>query len=430
MEILGKNGGVHSSWVDGLFAMLRCTLKLSPAVIALAIAGMDCLFGQSLMPATGPSGAVLVYSTDSAVLEGQEVRKDLPCTVIPVKPALGFDFKFHSGYEVSIPLRELAGSDNLLTMIFRVIPDNHQDSPTYFSQRVRVPQIEEDAGGNAYLQGSFDVGEGKYKIDWLMRDRSERVCSSYWDVEAALPPKDKDLSPMLPPGSIKATDTEEFKEEPPVERAQGEPPLNVKILVNFAPLNSGATVLQPLDTKALVSVLRTIGREPRIGKFSIVAFNLAEQRVVYRQENADRIDFPALGEGLRQLNLGTIDLKTLSQKHGDTEFLASLIRKEMGGKDHPDAVVFAGPKALLDENVPQDALKGVSEPDYPVFYMNYNLNPQATPWRDAIGHAVKRFKGYEYTISRPRDLWYAVSEMVSRTLKSKNGKRASGAPSQ
>jgi len=418
--------GIHSSWVGGLFAML----KFSLVVVALVIAPVNCLVGQSLMPATGASGTVLVYSTDAAVLEGQEVRKDLPCTVTPVKPVLGFDLKFHSGYEVTVPLHELAGSDNLLTMIFRVIPENRKEFPIYFSQRVRVPQIDEDAGGSAFLQGSFDVGEGKYKIDWLMRDRSERVCSSYWDAEATLPPKDKDLSPVLSPGSVKVTDTEEFKEEPPVERTQGEPPLNVKILVNFAPLNSGATVLQPLDTNALVSVLRTIGREPRIGKFSIVAFNLAEQRVVYRQNNADRIDFPALGNSLRQLNLGTIDLKTLSQKHGDTEFLANLIRKELGGQDHPDAVVFAGPKALLDENVSQDTLKGVSEPDYPVFYMNYNLNPQATPWRDAIGHAVKYFKGYEYTISRPRDLWYAVSEMVSRTLKSKNGKRASGAPAQ
>ena len=35
----------------------------------------------------------------------------------------------------------------------------------------------------------------------------------------------------------------------------------------------------------------------------------------------------------------------------------------------------------------------------PVFYMNYNLNPQANPWRDAIGTAVKYLKGVEYTIS-------------------------------
>ena len=44
-----------------------------------------------------------------------------------------------------------------------------------------------------------------------------------------------------------------------------------------------------------------------------------------------------------------------------------------------------------------------SEVDFPVFYMNYNLNPQQVPWTDAIGRAVKMFKGTEYTISRPRD---------------------------
>ena len=51
--------------------------------------------------------------------------------------------------------------------------------------------------------------------------------------------------------------------------------------------------------------------------------------------------------------------------------------------------------------------------------MNYNLNPQATPWKDSISHAIKAFKGTEFTISRPRDLWYTTSDMVSRILRSK-----------
>jgi hypothetical protein len=54
--------------------------------------------------------------------------------------------------------------------------------------------------------------------------------------------------------------------------------------------------------------------------------------------------------------------------------------------------------------------------------MNYNLNPQQIPWTDAIGRAVKVFKGTEYTISRPRDLWNSVTEMISRVVKSKQGK--------
>src|SRR5256885_13095281 len=52
----------------------------------------------------------------------------------------------------------------------------------------------EDSKGDAYLRGNFDLGEGKYHVDWLMRDRNEHFCSSSWDVEAALPAKDKDMA--------------------------------------------------------------------------------------------------------------------------------------------------------------------------------------------------------------------------------------------
>ena len=57
--------------------------------------------------------------------------------------------------------------------------------------------------------------------------------------------------------------------------------------------------------------------------------------------------------------------------------------------------------------------------DCPVFYMNYNSNPQAAPWKDSISHAIRAFKGTEYTISRPRDLWVSTSDMFSRILGSK-----------
>jgi hypothetical protein len=378
----------------------------------------------------GSGGAPRIFNTDMAVLEMREPRQDLPCDVTPVKPTLGFDLRFHSGYEVSVPLRDLAGSENLLTILFRVTREHRPDEPLYFTQKVRVPAIEEEAEGDAYLPGTFDVGEGKYRIDWLMRDRSERVCSSYWEVEAVLPQKDKQMELVIAPGVVQSADHEQFKEEPPVERSQADTPLNIKVLINFAPQNARSATLQPLDTSALVSILRTVSREPRFGKFSIVAFNLQEQRVVYRAENADRIDFPSLGEALQELNLGTVDLKRLSQKHGETEFLADLIKQEVGTPDHPDAVVFAGPKALLEQNVQTESLRELGEVDYPVFYMNYTLNPQVTPWRDAISHAVKFFKGYEYTISRPRDLWFAVSEMVSRIVKSKSGRRADSASTQ
>ena len=250
------------------------------ALFGLTVLAATGLRAQVVMQGSGPGGVVRIFNTDSAVLEAQEVRKDLPCTVTPIKPTLGFDLRFHTGYEVSIPLNDLSGAEDLLTMIFRVTPEAHRDEPIYFSQRLSVPPIEENAKGNAYLQGAFDAGAGNYHIDFLMRDRSERVCAFFWDAEAELPPKDKQLALMLAPGTLQAAERETFKEEPPVEREQTTGSLNVKVIINFAPQDSRSATLQPLDTTALISILRSIAREPRIRKFSIVAFNVKEQRVV------------------------------------------------------------------------------------------------------------------------------------------------------
>lgn len=380
-------------------------------------------------PLIGSNGAVRINNSDTAVLETHEARKDLPCTVTPTKPELGFDFRFHTHYDVSVPLNDLAGSENQLTILFRVTPAG-KDDPSFFVQRIHVPQLEDDAKGNATLTGLLDLGEGNYHVDWLMRDRTERVCSFYWDSEASLPAKDRQMELALPPGAVQGSDAEQFAEEPPVERGQASEPLNIKVLMNFAPQNADSPTLRPTDTQALVTMLRQISREPRFGKFSLVAYNIQEQKVLYRQSSAAKIDFPALGDAVQRIKLGTVDAQKLGQKHSEVEFLSNLIAKEMSG-DHPDALIFAGPKIMLDESVPEEQLKPfATDLDFPVFYVNYNLNPQAVPWRDSIGHAVKLFKGTEYTITKPRDLWFSVSDLVSRIVKSRHGRSTASGFSQ
>lgn len=396
--------------------------------VALLLSCPAVVPGQTLMSGSRPGGAVHTFSTDEAILESQETRKDIGCTVDPMKPALGFDLRFHAGYDVTVPMKDLAGSDNMLTMIFRVTPEKDKDHPVYFSKRFNVPKIEDDAKGEAFLEGTFDVGEGSYHVDWLMRDRAERVCSSFWDTTASLSSKDKEVALHIAPGEVEPADSELFKQEPPVPRDEQSGPLNVKVMVNFAPQKFASATLQPLDTNALVSILRNISREPRIRTFSIVAFNMQEQKVLYRQDESEQIDFPALGDSLNALKMGTVNYKQLGQKHSDVEFLSNLITQEMNNS-HADAVIFAGPKVMLNEAVPPESLKQVESINFPVFYMNYNLYPQANPWRDAIGNTVKKLRGYEYTISRPRDLWVAWTDIVSRIVRSKGGRATVSAAS-
>jgi hypothetical protein len=424
----------YFGWGKGVSCASR--LKAAPALCGAVMICVACRLPVParaqvpLIRSSGP-GPVLIINSDQAVLEEQEVRKDLPCTVTPEKPVLGFDLRFHAGYDVSVPLSDLAGDGDLLTILFRVTPSAHPDEPSYFVQNVNVPHIDDDAHGAALLSGSFDLGEGDYHVDWLMRDRSERVCSFYWDADASLPSRDKQMQVALPPGTVRRAEFDQFNEEAPVVRAPIHPPLNIKLLVNFGPQNQDSPALRPVDTLALVTMLRRVASQPEFGKFSLVAFNMQEERVLYRQASANKIDFPSLGAAVHQIKLGTVNLTRLANKHSDTEFLAHLLKTELTGEDHPDAVIFAGPKIMLDQSVPDDELKSLaSTVDYPVFYMNYNLDPQAVPWRDSISRAIKAFRGTEYTISRPRDLWFAVSEMVSRIVQLRHGRIRASISSQ
>ncbi len=372
---------------------------------------------QNVLQGSG-SGAVRLLASDAAVLEIEDTKKDLPCTVTQIKPQLGFDLRFHAGYDITLPLREISGDGDQLTIIFKVTADAAKDAPAYFSQRYNVPDIEADARGDAYLQGGFDVGEGNFHVSWMMRDRMERVCSSDWDFNAVLPQRDQNIKLAIAGNAVEPSDREFFKAEPPVTRIKMDDPLRVKVLINFAPQTSSAAAMQPVDTSALVSILRNISREPRIWSFSVVAFNMNDQRVLYRKENTDQINFPELGKALSSVKFGMVDYHKLSDKYSENDFLTKLIHDELSNNS-TDAVIFAGPKVMLDGPPPVDNLKEMSAVSFPVFYMNYNLSPNQNPWRDSIGTVVKRLRGYEYTISRPRDLWMAWSDIMGHIAKLK-----------
>jgi hypothetical protein len=365
-----------------------------------------------------------------AVLEAGEVRQDIPCTVADRKAELGFDLRFHGGFDVTVPLHELSGSGEVLTVVFRVFPRDTPTRPSYFVQHFNVPPIEEDAKGDATLQGGIDLGEGTYHVDWLMRDRAEHLCSSSWEVDAELPAKDKPMPLFITANQVTESSPQPFTNDAATDANKpSDDNLTVKLLVNFAPQEAYSAALQRSDTDALVTILKTIQRDPRVAHLSLVAFNIDEGRVLYRQQTASHIDFAALGHALQTMKLGTVNLQHLEQKHSDSDFLQTLITTEVSDTAHPDAVIFAGPKAMLSADVPQDSLRRIGDIECPVFYMNYALDPRAVPWKDSISHAIRTFKGIEYTVSRPRDLWFSTSEMVGRIARHKRERAVATAAS-
>lgn len=306
----------------------------------------------------------------------------------------------------------------MLTILFRVIPLDRDDDPVYMIQKIRIPAVEEDAKGTGQFYGVFTLGEGKYHVDWLMRDNAERVCAAFWNLEPKLAPKEIPMRAWIPPAPVQPL-RPIFAAAPPVLREPQQNLLRVGIIVNFVPRDPASAALDAQDVEDTIAILRRIGSDPHIGTYSVVACSLETQQVVYRQDNDSRIDIPALGESLKSLKLGTVDAKQLGSKNGPAEFAASLFNDQRNDGSR-DALIVLGRKAGWEDGMSNKILESIENVGGPVFYLSYETKAQQSQWRDPFGAIVKHLRGFEYSISRPRDLFIAWSDVVSRAMRAKS----------
>ncbi len=369
---------------------------------------------QTLMRSSLGGVQVHIIHSDMAVLGSGETRDDLPCQVVPLPPKLGFDLQFLAGYRVSIPLRALAGAGDKLRMLFRIQPLDGSNRYFYFVDRYDVPAIELDAEGQAALAGQYVLGPGRYRVEWLMRNRAEQVCAKNWEIETNTTENLDALAASRGAYTVAPRDPDLFTDEPPVLRSATADLLHVKILINFTPSDPRDLRLRQYDLRNIVSIVRAISREPRVGTFSVVAFNMQQERVIFEQEGVSRIDFPGLGEAIESIKDGMIDVALLQDEESGPRFLTQILQQHLGEQDpEPDAIVILGPKLLLDKKVSVQRLAEAGPTRSPIFYFIYDTTPSAYPWRDAISNVLRLYKGLEYTITVPRDLGKAMHSFLS-----------------
>jgi hypothetical protein len=396
----------------------RITYMNVPAVLVAALMGSAASYAQILMTGLEQGGRSQLFPSDAAVLDMREVRSSLPCEVKPLRPELGFDLAFHAGYDVRLRLRDVAGDGDLLTTIFRVTPNSTSSKSVYFEQKWRVPAIPENAGGVTTLGGFFNVGEGDYQVDWLMRDRQERVCSAYWKVSTRPPVKWKEVPAGLTAGTVAEATNDEDAELETSKDSTGQQ-LTVAILLNISPHSSAATRVSPEELQALFSILRGIARDPRIGAVSMTAFSLDQRQVLFQQESGRRISLSAIYQAADALNFGTVSVGQLAERNAAGRFLVQLAAERVR-RNPLDAVIFIGPQAVdydgHTRDLTRELLDQLGEAACPVFYLNYNTAPEVNPWRDLIGSAVRYWKGHEFRITKPLDLLSAWSRIMSRLV--------------
>jgi hypothetical protein len=144
------------------------------------------------------------------------------------------------------------------------------------------------------------------------------------------------------------------------------------------------------------------------------AFNLSQQRELFRQNQFDDAGFVRLEDALQTLELGTVPYLVLQQRQGWLEMLLRYAHEELVAADPSDVVIFLGPWVPYSKGFSRDRIPGRETPNPHFYYFEYfPFRLRAHP-ADALGMLTKRLDGTVYEIASPADLARSVQKMLAR----------------
>lgn len=340
-----------------------------------------------------------------------ETGEILDCRARIFEPSLDFEFRFLTGYQVSIPMRQLVGPERSVIARLRVTPIEPADAKQIeLTSEGAFPRVPERGRGEIVIDGSFAVGPGRYRVEWSVKDRFDNSCSLAWEIEAELSKRDRDVKLQLEPGAVSDSRLALFRpESTKVDPSIGRP-LRIKVLLNLdiwaRRRRAGVRLFEFMPRLA---ALRALSRHPRIGEVSLTAFSVEEQRTYLRYDLQDRFDFPGLRPAIDEISPAIVSLDQLG-KDKTRDFLTNLLIAELPGDEEFDAYVFLGPDPQAGRKPDKDELQAIGTLPAPAVYLNFTL----APWKGQLGSAAKAVGGKVIGYRNPRELAEAIAELVER----------------
>jgi hypothetical protein len=372
-------------------------------------------------------------ATVKQTIDSHEKINSLNCFVDPWGPSLDFNFRYQSGFEAAVNMKQLTPSEQINAYL-RITPD--RGSPVFLQNPIDIPAMPKDSGATFQSRnrrrfqltgsGTFSVGEGKYSVELLLLDAGGRSCYQRWKAQTGKYP-DKSV-----PGAMRAGAVEPVK---PVSwngklDANG---LRVSVLLDAAPVNPLATRLHASDRAFSLAALATLLRELPCQSVQIVAFNLDRQRDVFRQQNFDADGFAKLTDALQSLEFSSVPVEAL-KRGNNLEYLRRLAREQLASGQF-DAVVFLGPNLQTTDKNPQ--IQGTRASSTHFFYFEeygsalVGPRPEAgrytrvletdTPFPDSIEYLTKELHGSVFHIISAKDLALAIPKMLAQLKVSQSG---------
>lgn len=374
-----------------------------------------------------PVAASEISAAKQAINSGQR-HNSLDCFVASWGPSLDFDFRYGAGFDVAISMKQLKPGEDV-TAYLKVTPQG--GAPVFLERAIQVPTAPHDqaaaflvSGNRRRFQvtgsGRFSVGEGKYSVELVVLDAEGRSCHEQWKLQTGKYP-DRSVPAAMDPGDIAAT-----------ERAAWDGRLDangvrLSVLLDAAPVNPFAARMHAADRAFSMEALAALLREMPCQSVQIVAFNLQQQRDVFRDENFDADGFSRLAAALETLELSTVPVEAL-KRGNNIQYLRRLAREQLASGQF-DAVVFVGPNLRTTYDNPQvqpaesTSTRFFYLEGYETFPAVYGLPPgigprvmiqRDIPFPDSIEYLTKELHGSVFHIASAKDLAMAIPKMLAQ----------------
>ncbi len=369
---------------------------------------------------SGMAGAqVLVDPANTAKVDqafaAHNGRERLNCTISSFAPFLDFAFRFESGYTIDCPVRIFKGKPATMMALIRVTPEGQM--PVLFKEQFRIPGMSDKMRDKTDLRkvnariggsGAFALGEGRYAVEVMVHDNQNRFCRKEWEIKAARNREEQKANVSLPPWTAAALNTSLWKDVfQPAENG-----VRLTVLLDAAPMNPRSQALRAWDQAFLLDSVTSLVRRIPCQSVRLVAFNVDQQREIFRQDQLDRSGLAKLWQVLRQLELGTISYHVLKRPEGGVDLLTNLSHQEITAENQSDAVVFVGPALMSAEKISRLAEASTKGKTPKFFYLQY-----FPAWRrgrefpDTLQHLTDQYKGTVLKIHSPGELAEALHKV-------------------
>ena len=342
----------------------------------------------------------------------------LKCSVETVKPFLDFGFRFQVAYIARCALVQFGGNETQVVTYIRV--RRASGAPTILGDVYRIPAIPKEMQSdvnfrrlNAEIEfsGAFAVGEGEYPVELLILDNQQRVFRKSWKAKAVTRKDEHRAALALKPDTVGAVVLPSWNS---AERGDTKR-LRLTILLDAAPINPTSSKLRAWDRAFLLDSLASLLRQFPSKSVRLIAFNLDQQKEIYRREDFDRRGFRELARALQELELGSISYTTLQRQQGWSSLLAKLTNEELTAAQASDLVIFLGPNTRISGKIPREMLSGNDDFGRHLYYLEYYWH-WGNEFPDAIQRLTTSYNGTVLKIHSPGEFADAIQKLRRKEL--------------